>query len=148
MSLSGKQRRALRALGHHLNPVVLIGKEGINDGVVSAAEQALIDHELIKVKVGEGSPLDRHEVAEELSGVTGSEVAQVLGRTILLFRRNEEKPKLEVPGMPMPKPKPAPEKPERKPARKSAAKKSTAKKSAVRKGAAKKTTRKVTYRRG
>lgn len=146
MALSGKQRRALRAHGHHLNPIVLIGKDGIDDGVVSAAEQALLDHELIKVKVGEGAPLDRHEVAEALAERTGSEVAQVLGRTILLFRRNPENPKIDVPGLPMPeKPRPD-EKAAPKQARK-AAKKATGKSAPVRKTAAKKTAAKKTARK-
>jgi RNA-binding protein len=103
LSLNGKQRRALRALGHHLDPVVNVGKEGVSESLLAALEQALDDHELIKVKVGESSPLDRHEAAEALSSATHSEVAQILGRTILLFRRNPEKPRIEVPGMPMPK---------------------------------------------
>ena len=51
MPLTGKQRRALRALGHHLEPVVLVGQNGITDGVVAAVDQALHDHELIKVKL-------------------------------------------------------------------------------------------------
>jgi RNA-binding protein len=102
--LTGKQRRALRALGHHLDPVVMVGREGVGEGLVAAAAQALADHELIKVKVSEASPLDRHEAAEALARATQSEVAQVLGRTVLLFLRNEEDPKLEVPGLPKPAP--------------------------------------------
>ena len=109
MELSGKQRRALRALGHHLDVVVQLGKDGVSEAVVQATEQALHDHELIKVKVGEASPVDRHEAADVLSEATGSEVAQVLGRTILLFRRNAEDAKIALPGLPLP-PKPAADK--------------------------------------
>lgn len=94
--LAGKDRRALRALGHHLNPVVQIGQQGITVGVIDAAEQALIDHELIKVKVLEGSPLDRKEAAEELARETRSELAQVLGRTFLLYRPHPTEPKIQV----------------------------------------------------
>jgi len=117
MPLTGKQRRALRALGHHLEPVVQIGKDGITEGVIAALEQTLLDHELVKLKVGESSPIDRHEVAEVLSQATRSEVAQVLGRTVLLFRRHPEKPKIALPGMPLP-PKPATEKPAAPPRKK------------------------------
>ena len=56
MALTGKQRRALRALGHHLEPVVQVGHAGITDGVVAALEQALWDHELVKVKLGSEAP--------------------------------------------------------------------------------------------
>ena len=94
MGLNGKQRRKLRALGHHLEPVVMVGQSGGTEGVIAATEQALEDHELIKVKVGEG-PEDRHEAADRLAEATKSEVAQVLGRTVLLFRKRKEDSKFD-----------------------------------------------------
>ena len=102
MDLNGKQRRALRALGHHLTPVVMVGKEGAGASLLAAVAQALEDHELIKVKVGESSPLDRHEAAQVLAQATGSAVAQVLGRTVLLFKRRVKDPALALPGLPLP----------------------------------------------
>ena len=93
MALTGKQRRQLRALGHHLNVVVQVGAQGVTPGVVAACEQALFDHELIKIKVGEG-PEDRHDAAEKLASATGAEIAQVLGNTILLFKQREEDSKI------------------------------------------------------
>ena len=89
MPLDGKTRRKLRALGHHLDPVVLIGHQGVTDAVVAAVDQALHDHELVKVKVNE-SPTERHEASDSLAAQTGSEVAQVLGKTLLLFRQRPE----------------------------------------------------------
>src|SRR5262245_52609083 len=83
VSLTGKERRALRARGHHVEPVVQVGKEGVTPSVVQAVGPALADHELIKLKVLEGAPLDRKEAAEALSEACGAEIAQVLGRTIL-----------------------------------------------------------------
>jgi RNA-binding protein len=62
-------------------------------GVLAAVEQALFDHELIKVKVPEGG--ERHEVAQELAREAGAEVAQVLGRTALLFKKREEDSKFD-----------------------------------------------------
>lgn len=94
MPLTGKQRRRLRALGHHLQPLVIVGQQGITPGVLGAVEQALFDHELIKVKVGEGSE-ERHQTAEALARGTESEVAQILGRTVLLFKKRDEKSKFE-----------------------------------------------------
>ncbi|XXF79190.1 ribosome assembly RNA-binding protein YhbY [Myxococcaceae bacterium GXIMD 01537] len=87
--LTGKQRRALRAMGHHLEPVVIVGQSGVTDGVVAAIEQALHDHELIKVKINEG-PEGRHEAAERLATATGAELAQLLGRTALFFKKRKE----------------------------------------------------------
>jgi RNA-binding protein len=92
--LTGKQRRALRAMGHHLEPVVLVGQSGVTEGVIAAVEQALYDHELIKVKVNEG-PESRQEAAEKLSQGTGAELVQLLGRTVLLFKKRAEDSKFE-----------------------------------------------------
>lgn len=101
--LSGKDRRALRALGHHLKPVVQIGQGGVTPGVLEAIGEALADHELIKIKVLEGAPVERDEAAEELADACGAEIAQTLGRTILLYRENPEDRKIGLPGKPLPK---------------------------------------------
>ncbi|MCW8858109.1 MAG: ribosome assembly RNA-binding protein YhbY [Deltaproteobacteria bacterium] len=91
MSLTGKQARYLRGLGHHLKPVVMIGKEEVNAAVIAATDEALEIHELIKIKLQEGCPGDRKSVAAELAKVTKSSVAQVLGKNILLYRMSQEK---------------------------------------------------------
>ena len=95
--LTGKQRRHLRALGHHLAPVVQVGQEGVSDAVVSQADAQLDAHELIKVKIGESSPQDRHEAADTLAARTQAQVAQVLGRTVLLYRPRKDKPQIVLP---------------------------------------------------
>ena len=94
--LTGKQRRHLRALGHELKPIVQVGKDGIDEGLVAALDQALADHELVKIKIGEGAGLDRRAAAEELASQTHSEVAQVLGNTVLLYRADPEDPKIKL----------------------------------------------------
>lgn len=95
--LTGKQRRHLRALGHHLDPVLQVGHEGISDAVVRQADQQLERHELIKVRIGESSPEERHEAAELLAERTQARVAQVLGRTALLYRPRKDKPEIVLP---------------------------------------------------
>ena len=95
--LTGKQRRYLRSLGHELKVVVQIGKDGIDDGLVAAIDQALLDHELIKIKLGENAELDRQEAADAVAARTKSEVAQVLGYTILLYRPHPDDPTIVLP---------------------------------------------------
>ena len=94
--LTGKQRHHLRGLGHALNPIVQVGKGGVDDGLIKAVDQALADHELIKIKVGDSAELDRHAAAEEIAAQTHSEVAQVIGNVVLLYRANEE-PTIQLP---------------------------------------------------
>jgi RNA-binding protein len=98
--LTGKQRRHLRGLGHELKPIVLVGKNGIDDSLIAALDQALADHELVKLRIGEGADVDRHEAATQLADKTRSEVAQVLGNTVLLYRPDPEDPKIELPRAP------------------------------------------------
>lgn len=101
MPLTGKQRRFLRARGHGLAVVVQMGKEGLSPAFIQAVDQALEDHELIKIRIGQGALIEnkgeRKAAAEELAQQTGSEVAQVLGNTLLMYRRHPEDPRIELP---------------------------------------------------
>ena len=95
--LTGKQRRHLRALGHHLSAVVQVGHEGLSEALVQQARAQLDAHELIKVRVGESSPLSRHDAAEQLASATNSSLAQVLGRTFLLYKQRDQDPEIVLP---------------------------------------------------
>jgi RNA-binding protein len=88
-------RRTLRAAGHHLSPVVQIGKEGITDPVLRQLDDALETHELVKVKLGAESPEGRFEAAERIAAERGVHLAQVLGRTLLVYRRHPSRPRFE-----------------------------------------------------
>ena len=93
---STRLRKALRAAGHHLSPVVQVGKEGVTEAVLRQLDEALATHELVKVKIGTESPEDRFEAADRLGVETGAQLAQILGRTILVYRRHPEKPRYEA----------------------------------------------------
>jgi RNA-binding protein len=95
--LTGKQRRFLRARGHTLSPALQVGKEGVSEAVVAALDEALLTHELVKVKLGQHAVDDRNEAAAALAEKSASQIAQVLGNTILLYRRHPEKPRLKLP---------------------------------------------------
>jgi RNA-binding protein len=96
MPLTGKQRRTLRALGHHVKALLQVGHAGVSPSLIAAVEQGLHDHELVKVRVLETSPEPRAVAAVALASATGSEVAQVLGRTVLLYKAHPEKPKIRL----------------------------------------------------
>jgi RNA-binding protein len=89
--LAGRPARYLRGLGHHLKPLVMLGREGLSDNVVNATAAVLEAHELVKVKIGSGCPLDRKDAAVALAEKTDSQVVQVLGKTVLLFRANPDR---------------------------------------------------------
>jgi RNA-binding protein len=96
--LTGKQRRHLRALGQRLTATLHVGHEGVSDAVVTQADAQLEAHELIKVRVGDNAPEDRHVTAEDLAGRTHAYLAQVIGRTALLYRRRRQDPTIVLPG--------------------------------------------------
>lgn len=89
--LTSKQKRYLRGLGHHLKPLVTLGRDNITDNVISAANAVIRAHELVKVKIGNGCSLERKEAADAIAERTGSVVVQVLGKTILVFRDNPDR---------------------------------------------------------
>jgi len=70
--LTGKQKRFLRAMGHHLEPVVLVGKDGLSEGLVSALDVALDTHELVKVKLGESAGADRRPIGAAVADAGGA----------------------------------------------------------------------------
>ncbi len=97
MSLSPSQRRYLRGRAHELDPVIRLGARGATQSVLSELDTALRRHELVKVKLSGDSRDERNTQMQALAGATGAENVQQVGHMLLLFRRNEEAPKLALP---------------------------------------------------
>jgi RNA-binding protein len=97
MALSPSQRRYLRSLAHDLHPVILLGAKGATDTVVKELDLALSHHELVKVKLSGGDKDERQEQIDFLTEGTQSESVQQIGHIVVLFRRNEDEPKLALP---------------------------------------------------
>ena len=87
-SLSGKDRRALRAKGHGLNPAVTVGSAGLSEAVLAEAERALGDHELVKVKIAGDGRAERRAIIDRICAALSAEHVQSLGKTALIFRNN------------------------------------------------------------
>lgn len=88
--MKGRDRATLRAEAHHLSPTVHVGAQGLTDTLVGSLEDALRTRELVKVKIGKGADLTPRETAGTLAERTGSEVIQVIGRTLTLYRENPD----------------------------------------------------------
>lgn len=97
MELTGKQRRHLRALAHHLDPVVHVGAAGVTEAVLHKVGVELERHELIKVKVLDGADVDRDEAAPLLAEGAGAAVVQRLGRVVVLYLAHPEDPQITLP---------------------------------------------------
>jgi RNA-binding protein len=83
-------RKQLKAIGHHLNPVLIIGSAGLSEGVLNEAERAITDHELIKIKVNVGDRELRKQLITQLTDTLKAERVQSIGNMALLFRENEK----------------------------------------------------------
>lgn len=86
MSLSTAEKKRLRQIGHHLNSVVLLGNNGLTEPVLAEIDARLEDHELIKVRVGGEDRAERLAAIEQIAKSTKAEVAQVIGKLVLLYR--------------------------------------------------------------
>ena len=95
--LTSKQKSYLKSLGNTLDSIVQIGKGGLSEAVVGGTRDALNARELIKVRVLPNSLSEPEDVIRELAEQTHSELVQVIGRNGLLYKRNQEKPRIELP---------------------------------------------------
>ena len=97
MELTGKQRRYLRSLAHHIDPVVIVGQGGVSAGVYDKIDVELDRHELIKVKFSQDAPTGPKEVGESLAARLGAAVAQIIGGMLVLYRPRVEDPEIVLP---------------------------------------------------
>ncbi len=95
MPLNSRQRQFLKGQAHSLNPVVMLGNDGITEGVIKELNSSLDHHELLKVRVNAGDA--RKEQAEELAAAVNAELVQLIGRVAVLFRQKKEDSRFILP---------------------------------------------------
>lgn len=95
--LTSKQRAYLRGLANPIKTILMIGKGEITDNIVKQADDALKARELIKGKVLENSGYSSREAAELIAEKCGAEVVQVIGSKFVLYKKNEDEPKIVLP---------------------------------------------------
>ncbi len=91
MSLKGNQVRNLRAKANRLDPVLLIGKNGISDATVKQASDSLEAHELIKCATQNNCPYNTLETGSELAERLEADLVQVIGHRFVLYRKSSRK---------------------------------------------------------
>ncbi len=94
-NLSSSQRSYLRSQAHHLEPVVLIGKNGINDGTIESIDRVLEVRELIKIKFREFKD-EKLSLSEKITELTNSQIVGVIGHTVIIFRQNPDPDKRQI----------------------------------------------------
>ncbi|WP_297405869.1 ribosome assembly RNA-binding protein YhbY [uncultured Cetobacterium sp.] len=96
MNLTSKRREFLRKKAHKLDAICRIGKDGYTDKVADGILDAITPRELIKVKILQNSEVDKKEVAYQIADAINAEVVGIIGRTIILFKENEDKPTISL----------------------------------------------------
>ena len=94
--LKSSQRAKLRAMANGIDPVVIIGKDGLGVNFVQAVDEALEARELIKVKLLDTAPVAVREAADYAAENTGADVVQVIGTRFVLYRKRKKEPKIIV----------------------------------------------------
>lgn len=90
-----RDRKRLRQIAHHLDPVVTVGDHGLSDSLIAETERALVDHELIKVRLHGSDREERARAADALATACKAEIVQSIGKILVLYRRNPDaKPRL------------------------------------------------------
>ena len=94
-NLSSSERKYLRGQAHHLEPVVLIGKNGIKDGTIESINKVLQTRELIKIKFREFKD-EKLKLSGKIAELTNSEIVGIIGYTLILFRQNPDSEKQQI----------------------------------------------------
>ncbi|MBL0387329.1 ribosome assembly RNA-binding protein YhbY [Tumebacillus sp. ITR2] len=95
--LTGKQKRHLRSLAHHVTPVTQVGKGGVSANMIEQLNLALESKELIKVSILQNCEEDKDVVAKQLAEGTGAELVQLIGKQVVLYKESTENKQIELP---------------------------------------------------
>lgn len=95
--LTSKQRSYLMSLAADLDPVVNVGKAGVNPQALTSLMEAFNTRELVKVNVQKSCPDEVDVAADKLSKRSHSELVKVIGRKFILYKRDQDNPKIVLP---------------------------------------------------
>ena len=85
------QRAFLRGLGNALDPVAQVGKDGLNENLITSVQLLLQARELVKIKVLKNCEMTAREIADNLSSMLNAEIVQVIGSIFILYKKSTKK---------------------------------------------------------
>lgn len=89
-TLTNTQKKFLKGIAHGLNPIIMIGANGVTESLMTELETSLAHHELLKIKMAVNDRDDRKQILEHILQETGAELVQTIGKTLVIFRQNED----------------------------------------------------------
>lgn len=97
VDLDSKQKQHLRALAHSIKPLVQVGTKGLTESLIEQIAAQLLAHELIKVRFNTESTVEPADSCKAIVEGTKSQLVQASGRILVLYRRHDQKPKIQIP---------------------------------------------------
>jgi len=95
--LTNNQKKFLRARGHALKPIVMVGQHGLSESVLKELEISMTKHELLKIKIRAEDREDRQRMIDEIVSVTQAHLIQVIGAVMVIYRGFDEEPEIILP---------------------------------------------------
>lgn len=94
--MNSKKRAFLKKKAHKLEPIVRIGKEGLNENIIKSILDAIESRELIKAKILQNCEQDKNQIYTKLMDYKEFELVSMIGKTIIIFKENKEKPSISL----------------------------------------------------
>lgn len=89
--MTTKERARLKSMAHDIDSIIQIGKNGVTQETIKIVSDAFNNRELIKIKIQDACSMDKKDVANNLAEVTKSQVVQIIGSKVILYKKREEK---------------------------------------------------------
>lgn len=94
--MNSKKRAFFKKRAHNLDPIVRIGKEGLNENIITSILEAIETRELIKLKILQNCEEDKSVIYSKLMDIKDFELVGMIGRTIIIFKENKDKPTISL----------------------------------------------------
>nr|WP_314530544.1 ribosome assembly RNA-binding protein YhbY [uncultured Fusobacterium sp.] len=94
--MNSKKRAFLKKKAHNLEPMVRIGKDGLNENIIQSILDAIDSRELLKVKILQNCEEEKGTIYSKLMDVKDFEVVGMIGRTIIIFKENKDNPSISL----------------------------------------------------
>ena len=79
-----------------MDPLIQLGKDGINEGLLGRIDKLVEDHELVKITVLQNAPVEVDEIVDGILDATGAEFVQKIGKKLTIYRESKENKKIEL----------------------------------------------------
>ena len=95
--LTNNQKKFLRARGHTLKSIVMVGQHGLSEAVLAELESTMTKHELLKIKIRAEDRGDRQKMIDEIVNITQAHLIQVIGNVMVIYRAFDKEPQIILP---------------------------------------------------